>query len=68
MLDVVLPEDPAVLLQGIYPVNVPTCKKDIFQYVHSSCIYNSKKLEMSLNREMDTENLVHLHNGVLLSY
>jgi hypothetical protein len=23
---------------------------------------------MSLNREMDTENVVHLHNGVLLTY
>ena len=23
---------------------------------------------MSLNREMDTENVVHLHNGKLLSY
>jgi hypothetical protein len=33
-------------------------------------IYNSQKLErtqMSLNRGMDTENVVHLHNGVLLS-
>jgi hypothetical protein len=34
-------------------------------------IYNSQKLEttqMSLNRGMDTENVVHLHNGVLLSH
>ena len=32
-------------------------------YVHSSPIYNSQKLkrtQMSLNREMDTENVVHL--------
>jgi hypothetical protein len=38
---------------------------------HSSPIYNSQKLErtqMSLNIGMDTENVVHLHNGVLLSY
>ena len=37
-------------------------------YVHSNLIYNSQKLErtqMSLNRGMDTENVVHLHNGVL---
>jgi hypothetical protein len=36
-------------------------------YVHSSLIYNSQKLEktqMSPNRGMDTENVVHLHNGV----
>jgi hypothetical protein len=42
----------------------------MFHYIHSSFIYNSQNLErtqMSLNREMDTENVVHLHNGVLLS-
>jgi hypothetical protein len=40
-------------------------------YVHNSLIYNSQKLErtqMSLNRGMDRENVIHLHNGVLLSY
>ena len=43
----------------------------MLHYVHSSLIYNSQKLErnqMPLNRGMDTENVVHLHNGVLLSY
>jgi hypothetical protein len=36
----------------------------MLHYVHSSLIYNSQKLErtqMSLNRGMDTENVVHLH-------
>jgi len=36
-----------------------------------SLIYNSQKLErtqMPFNRGMDTENVVHLHNGVFLSY
>jgi hypothetical protein len=40
-------------------------------YVHSSLIYNSQKLEttqMSFNRGMDTENVVHLHNRVLIRY
>jgi hypothetical protein len=27
-----------------------------------------EKTQMSLNRRMDTENVVRLHNGVLLSY
>ena len=43
----------------------------MLHYVHSRLIYNSQKLErtqMPLNRGMDTENVVHLHNGVLLSY
>jgi hypothetical protein len=42
----------------------------MLHYVHSSLIYNSQKLErtqMPLNRGMDTENVVVLHNGVLLS-
>jgi hypothetical protein len=40
-------------------------------YVYSSLIYNSQKLEttqMSLNERMDTENMVQLDNGALLSY
>ena len=43
----------------------------MLHYVHSSLIYNSQKLERtqtSLNRGVNTENMVHLHNGVLLSY
>jgi hypothetical protein len=40
-------------------------------WVHSSHSYDSQKLEitqMSLKREMDTENVVHLHSGIVLSY
>jgi hypothetical protein len=43
----------------------------MLHYVHNRLIYNSQKLkrtQMSLNKGMDTENVVHLHNGVLLSY
>jgi hypothetical protein len=43
----------------------------MLHYVHSSLIYNSQKLErnqMPLNRGMDTENVIHIHNGLLLSY
>jgi hypothetical protein len=43
----------------------------MLHYVHISLICNSQKLErtqMSLNKGMDIENVVHLHNGVLLSY
>ena len=42
----------------------------MLHYVHSSLIYNSQKLErtqMSFNRRMDTENVVHLYNGLLSS-
>ena len=43
----------------------------MLHYVHSSLIYNRQELErtqMSYKRGMDTENVVHLHNGILLSY
>ena len=43
----------------------------MLHYVHSSLIYNSQMLQrtqMSLNRRMDKENLVYVHNEVLLSF
>jgi hypothetical protein len=43
----------------------------LYYYVHSSLIYNIQKLEtiqISLNQRMDTENVVHLHNGIPFSY
>jgi hypothetical protein len=43
----------------------------ILHYVHSSLIYNNQKPErtqMSLYTGMDTENVIHLHNEILLSY
>ena len=43
----------------------------VFSKLYSGLIYNSQKLErtqMPLNRGMDPENVVHLHNGILLSY
>jgi hypothetical protein len=47
-LDVVLPEDPAIPLVGIYT------ERHMLHYVHSSLIYNSQKKErtqMSINKE-----------------
>jgi hypothetical protein len=40
-------------------------------YVHRSFMCNGQKLEtthMYLTRQKDTENVVYLHNEVLLSY
>jgi hypothetical protein len=65
-------EDPIIALLGIYPEDVPTGNKNTCSTMFIAAFYyNSQKLErtqMSLNRGMDTENVVHLHNGVLLSY
>jgi hypothetical protein len=72
-LDIVLPEDPAKPLLGIYPEDVPTGKKDTCSTMFIAALFiiaRSWKEPrcLPLNRGMDTENVVHLHNGVLLSY
>jgi hypothetical protein len=43
----------------------------MLHYVQSSLLYNSQKLERTqilLNKGVDTKNVVHLHNGALISY
>jgi hypothetical protein len=68
-LKINLPEDPAVLLVVIYPKDAPPCY--VFYYVQRGLVCDSEKLEttqMSHDRRMDTENVVNLHNGLLLSY
>jgi hypothetical protein len=71
-LDILLSEDPAIPLLSIYPKDAPTCNKDTCSTVFIPVIFITarswKKKQMSFNRGMDTENVVHLHNGVLLSY
>ena len=71
-LKIDLPEDPAVQLLEIYPKDATLCHRDtFFHYVHIGHICDSQKLEttqMSHDRRMDTENVVHLPNGILLSY
>jgi hypothetical protein len=68
-LDIILQEDPAIPLLGIYPEVVPTFKKDICSTIFIAALFiiaRSWNSQMPLNRGMDTENVVHLHNGVLL--
>ena len=43
-LDIVLPEDPAIPLLGIYPEDVPTCNKDTCYTMFIAALY-SQKLE-----------------------
>jgi hypothetical protein len=58
-----LPEDPAI------PQKCPTMPQaQVFHYIHSSLICDSQKLEtaqMSHNRRMDAENMIHLHTQQL---
>ena len=64
-MDIVLPEDPAIPLLCIYPEDAQTCNKDTCSTIFKAPFYKSLELErtqMSLNRDMDTVNVVHLHN------
>jgi len=71
-LEIYLPEDLAIPLLELYPKDVPPMPQGhLFHYVHSSLICDSQKLETTQlfhNRRMDTENVVHLFNGMLPNY
>jgi hypothetical protein len=38
-LDIVLPDDPAITLLGIYPEDVPTCNKDTFSIMFIAALF-----------------------------
>jgi hypothetical protein len=38
-LDIVLPEDPAIPLLGIYPEDVPTCNKNIYYTMFIAALF-----------------------------
>jgi hypothetical protein len=58
-LEIVLHEDSAIPPLDIYPKDVPTYNKNTRS--------TGKNPEVT-KRRMDTDNLVQLHNGLLLSY
>jgi hypothetical protein len=71
-LDRVLPEDPAIPLLGIYPEDVPNGKKDTFSTMFLAALFivarSWKEPRCPSTEEWIQKNVVHLHNGVLLSY
>jgi hypothetical protein len=65
--------DGVLPILGIYPEDAPTCNKDKCSTMFIATLFIiarrwKKKTQMSLNKGMDTENMIHLHNGVLLNY
>ena len=65
-----LPQDPSIPLWHIPKGYTLTPQGHLFNNAHSSNIHNSQNLETTqipLNQRRDRENVVHLHNGVLLS-
>ena len=71
-LDIVLPEDPAIPLLGIYPEDVPTGKKDTCSTMSIAALFiiarSWKDPRCPSTEEWIQKNVVYLHNGVLLSY
>ena len=70
-LDIVLPEDPVIPLLSIYPEDVSTGKKDTCSTMFIAALFiiaRSWKEPRCPSTGMDTENVIHLQNGVLLSY
>jgi hypothetical protein len=57
-------EDPDTPFLGIYPEDVPTCNKGSTMFIAALFIIRT---QMSFNRGVDTENVIHLHSEVLLS-
>ena len=66
-----LPYDPAVLLLGMSRKDENSnLKRSMHHHVNSSTIYSGQDMgasQMSINREMDEENVLYTHNGILLS-
>ena len=67
-LDIVLLEDPAISLLGIYPEDSPTCNKDTCSTMIIAALFIIARNLKEPNRGMDTDNVVHLHKGVPCHY
>jgi hypothetical protein len=72
-LDIVLLKDPAIPLLGIYPEDVPTDKKDTCSTMSIAALFiisrSWKEPRWPSTEEwIQKKNVVHLHNGVLISY
>jgi hypothetical protein len=71
-LNIILPEDPAIPLLGIYPEEVPTGNKNTCSTMFIAALFiiaRSRKEPRCLStEEWIQKNVVHLYNGVLLSY
>jgi hypothetical protein len=74
-LNIILLEDPAIPLLGIYPEEVPTGNKNTCSTVFISQISalfiiarSCKEPRCPSTEEGIQKNVIHLHNGVLFSY
>jgi len=66
-LDILLPEDPPIPLLGIYPKDSPTYNKETCSTMCITALFIIAR-SWKETRCLSTEKVVHLHNGILLSY
>ena len=64
-LEIFLPEDPDISLLGIYPEDAPAFNKDICSTMFIAALFT---IARNWIPRMDKENVVHLHNRILLSF
>ena len=70
-LKIELPYDPVTPLLGKYLQKKHALKLYMYPNIHCSTIYNSQNIEailMSIDREMETKDVVHIYNEILLSH
>ena len=71
-LDIVLSEDPAIALLGLNPKYAPMYNKDTCSTIFIVSLFiifrSWKEPRCPLNRGINSEKVVHLHNVVLLNY
>ena len=62
---------PSNLTTGHIPRENHNSKRHMLSNVYFTAIYNSQEMEttqMCINRGMDKEDVVHIHNGILFSH
>jgi hypothetical protein len=70
-LEIVLPENPDILLLDIHPKDAPIFNKNMCTTIFIADLFlisiswKQPRSPSVLFRIMDTENVVHLHNGIL---
>ena len=71
-MNIVLLEDPAIACLGIYPNDAPTYNKDTCSTMFIAALFiiarNWKELRCPSTEKWIQKNVIHLHNGIILSY
>jgi hypothetical protein len=67
-LEIDIPEDPAIPLLRIYPKAAQPCHRGMCSTMFIVISRSRKEHWYPMTEEFYTENVVHLHNGILLSY